>query len=46
VTAHAFGQGSSFAVDNVVVSNNEKVRMNVDQSVAIVHEQEKKSTEV
>jgi hypothetical protein len=46
VTAHAFGQGSSFAVDNVVVSNNEKVRMNVDQSVAIVHEQEKKPIEV
>jgi hypothetical protein len=43
VTAHAFGQGSSFAMDDVVVSNSEKVLTNVDKSKAVVREQERKT---
>jgi hypothetical protein len=46
VTAHAFGQGSSFAVDDVVVSDSEKAHMNADKSKAVVQEQEKEPTEV
>jgi hypothetical protein len=46
VTAHTFGQGSSFAFDDVVVSNSEKVLMNANKRVKTVQEQETKLIEV
>jgi hypothetical protein len=42
MTAHAFGQGSSFAVDDVMASGSEKARPDVEK----VQEQETKATEV
>lgn len=46
VTAHAFGQGSSFAVDEAVTSDSEKARPGVEKSVGTVQEQQTKATEV
>jgi len=46
VTAHAFSQKSSFRVDNVVVSDGEKVRTDESKSEDIVQEQRTKSIEV
>jgi hypothetical protein len=46
MTAHAFGQGSSFAVDDVAVSDSEKDHTNVETGVGTLQEQETKSIEV
>lgn len=46
MTAHAFGQGSSFAVDEAVTSDSEKARPDVDKSMNKMQEQETQSIEV
>jgi len=46
VTAHAFSQKSPFTVDNIVVSDGEKVRPDESKSEDIVQEQRTKSIEV
>lgn len=39
MTAHAFDQGSSFAIDDAVVSDAEKARPHVDKSLGIAQKQ-------
>jgi hypothetical protein len=46
MTAHAFGQGSSFAVDDVVVPDSEKEQTNVETGVETLQKQGSKPIEV
>ena len=46
MTSHAFGQGSSFAVDAAVVSDPGKARLDVEKGEDIVQEHETKFNEV
>jgi hypothetical protein len=46
MTAHAFSQGSSFAVDDAVVPDSEKEHANVETGVKVLQKQETKSIEV
>jgi hypothetical protein len=46
MTAHAFGQGSSLAVDDVVVSNSSKEHADVKTGVETLQKQEPQPTEV
>jgi hypothetical protein len=46
MTAHAFGQGSSFAVDDVVVPDSEKEQTNVETGVETLQKQDSKPIEV
>ncbi|KAH0283634.1 nucleotide-diphospho-sugar transferase [Aureobasidium namibiae CBS 147.97] len=39
MTGHTFGQGSSFAIDDAVVSDGEKARPHVDKSLGIAQKQ-------
>jgi hypothetical protein len=46
MTAHTFGQGSSFAVDDVVVPDSEKEQTNVETGVETLQKQDSKPIEV
>jgi hypothetical protein len=46
VTAHAFGQGSSFAVDDVAVPDSEKEQTNAETGVGTLQKQEPNFIEV
>jgi hypothetical protein len=46
MTAHAFSQGSSFAVDEAAASDSEKARPDVDKGIDKVQKQETQSIEV
>lgn len=39
MTTHAFSQGSSFAIDDVVVSDSGNARVDVNKSLGIVQKQ-------
>lgn len=39
MTAHAFGQGSSFAIDDVVMPESGKARVDVNKSLGVLQKQ-------